>query len=244
MDIYTYVVRGKVFANAQTGNIVLFGLNIAEGNVKESFYYLIPILAFMLGVFIAEKIRKYFTNNKTKIHWRQVIIIIEMITILIVSFIPRGRFNMFDVNGINVILDYGHNIDGYKVVIDSLKNLGLKNITGIIGVPGDRDLNTMKEVGRISGDFFDSIVIKEDKDLRGKDKGEVASIINEGVLSSNRKDLNVKIILSEEEALRETLKLAKKGETIIMFFEDYESLYDIINEFKNKGTKDLKSASI
>ena len=156
----------------------------------------------------------------------------------------RGRFNMFDVNGVNVILDYGHNIDGYKVVIDSLKNLGLKNITGIIGVPGDRDLNTMKEVGRISGDFFDSIVIKEDKDLRGKDKGEVASIINEGVLSSNRKDLNVKIILSEEEALRETLKLAKKGETIIMFFEDYESLYDIINEFKNKGTKDLKSASI
>ncbi len=45
---------------------------------------------------------------------------------------------MFDVNGVNVILDYGHNIDGYKVVIDSLKNLGLKNITGIIGVPGDR----------------------------------------------------------------------------------------------------------
>ncbi len=102
LDIYTYVVRGKVFANAQTGNIVLFGLNIAEGNVKESFYYLIPILAFMLGVFIAEKIRKYFTNNKTKIHWRQVIIIIEMITILIVSFVPRGRFNMF----VNVAISF------------------------------------------------------------------------------------------------------------------------------------------
>ncbi|MDY6666532.1 YoaK family protein, partial [Clostridioides difficile] len=62
----------------------------------------IPILAFMLGVFIAEKIRKYFTNNKTKIHWRQVIIIIEMITILIVSFIPRGRFNMF----VNVAISF------------------------------------------------------------------------------------------------------------------------------------------
>lgn len=56
----------------------------------------------MLGVFIAEKIRKYFTNNKTKIHWRQVIIIIEMITILIVSFIPRGRFNMF----VNVAISF------------------------------------------------------------------------------------------------------------------------------------------
>ncbi|MCC0631809.1 MULTISPECIES: YoaK family protein [unclassified Clostridioides] len=94
LDIYTYVVRGKVFANAQTGNIVLLGLNIAEGNIKKSFYYLIPILAFMLGVFIAEKIRKYFKKN-SKIHWRQVIVIIEMITILVVSFVPRGQFNMF-----------------------------------------------------------------------------------------------------------------------------------------------------
>lgn len=156
----------------------------------------------------------------------------------------RGRFNVFDVNGVNVILDYGHNVDGYRVVIDSLKNLGFKNITGIIGVPGDRDLKTMIEVGKVSGDFFDSVVIKEDKDLRGKEKGEVANIVKEGVMSSNRKDLSVEIILSEEEALSKTLKEAKKGDTIIVFFEDYESLYDIISKFKGNGLKDLKSASI
>lgn len=156
----------------------------------------------------------------------------------------RGRFNMFDVNGVNVILDYGHNVDGYRVVINSLKNLGFKNITGIIGVPGDRDLKTMIEVGKISGEFFDSVVIKEDKDLRGKEKGEVASIMKEGVMSSDRKDLSVEIILSEEEALSKTLEKAKKGDTIIVFFEDYESLYDIINKFKGKDLKDLKSASI
>ncbi|UDN57802.1 YoaK family protein [Clostridioides sp. ES-S-0010-02] len=102
LDIYTYVVRGKVFANAQTGNIVLFGLNIAEGNVRKSFYYFIPILAFILGVLIAEKIRNHFKNNNKKIHWRQVIIGIEMITILIVSFIPQGKFNMF----VNVAISF------------------------------------------------------------------------------------------------------------------------------------------
>lgn len=101
LDIYTYVVRGKVFANAQTGNIVLFGLNIAEGNIKKSFYYFIPILAFILGVLIAEQIRKHFKSNR-KIHWRQVIIGIEMITILIVSFIPQGKFNMF----VNVAISF------------------------------------------------------------------------------------------------------------------------------------------
>lgn len=156
----------------------------------------------------------------------------------------RGRFNMFDVNGVNVILDYGHNIDGYKVIIESLKNIGFKNITGIIGVPGDRDLNTIKTVGKLSGEFFDSIVIKEDKDLRGREKGEVANIMLEGVKEASRKNLKISTILSEEEALRETLKIAKKGETIIMFFEDYEPLYNIINEFKNSGVKGLKSANL
>lgn len=156
----------------------------------------------------------------------------------------RGRFNMFDVNGVNVILDYGHNIDGYKVIIESLKNIGFKNITGIIGVPGDRDLNTIKTVGKLSGEFFDSIVIKEDKDLRGREKGEVANIMLEGVKEASRKKLKISTILSEEEALRETLKIAKKGETIIMFFEDYEPLYNIINEFKNSGVKGLKSANL
>ena len=34
-----------------------------------------------------------------------------------------GRFSIFDVNGVKVIIDYGHNIDGYKNALDSLKNL-------------------------------------------------------------------------------------------------------------------------
>ena len=48
-DAYTYLCRGKVFANAQTGNIVLFGANIAEGNWLRAARYLLPILAIALG---------------------------------------------------------------------------------------------------------------------------------------------------------------------------------------------------
>lgn len=102
LDIYTYVVRGKVFANAQTGNIVLLGLNIAEGNIKKSFYYFIPILAFISGILISEQIRKYYKNNSVKIHWRQIIIVVEMVTIFVVAFIPIGRFNMF----VNVAISF------------------------------------------------------------------------------------------------------------------------------------------
>ena len=50
LDAYTYLLRGHVFANAQTGNIVLLGLSAAQGEFLKASYYLLPILAFLCGV--------------------------------------------------------------------------------------------------------------------------------------------------------------------------------------------------
>lgn len=95
LDTYTYICRGKVFANAQTGNMVLLGLNIAEKNFKNAFYYLIPIVAFALGVLLSEQIKHHYKNNNDiNIHWRQIIILIETIILLIVGFLPIGNFDM------------------------------------------------------------------------------------------------------------------------------------------------------
>lgn len=93
LDAYTFIARGEVFANAQTGNMVLFGLNMARGNWIKAVYYLIPILAFILGVVIAELIKGQYKMNR-RIHWRQIIIAIEIVTLLIVNFIPQGDFNI------------------------------------------------------------------------------------------------------------------------------------------------------
>lgn len=87
LDAYTYLSRGGVFANAQTGNIVLLGLNISEGNWIYAFRYLIPIGAFAAGVFVAEKI-KFRYRQSTKIHWRQIIIGIEILLLSVVAFLP------------------------------------------------------------------------------------------------------------------------------------------------------------
>lgn len=89
LDAYTYICRGGVFANAQTGNIVLFGLNIAKGNINSSLRYLIPIIAFVMGILIAEIIRKKYKNNK-KIHWRQIIIAFEIVVLAGIAFLPQG----------------------------------------------------------------------------------------------------------------------------------------------------------
>lgn len=89
LDAYTYLMRGGVFANAQTGNMVLLGLKIAEGNIEKAVYYLIPIAAFAMGVFVTEVIKKYGAMREMGRleHW---IIAIEMILILIVGFVPQS----------------------------------------------------------------------------------------------------------------------------------------------------------
>ena len=57
LDAYTYITRGGVFANAQTGNIVLMGINIAKGDFERVIHYVVPILAFALGILISEVIK-------------------------------------------------------------------------------------------------------------------------------------------------------------------------------------------
>lgn len=91
-DAYTYIVRNHVFANAQTGNIVLMSTNFLNGDWQKGLRYLFPILAFVSGVFIAERIGYYFHNSHI-IHWRQGIIIFEILIMIIVGFLPQ-KFNV------------------------------------------------------------------------------------------------------------------------------------------------------
>lgn len=77
-DAYTYVFRGKVFANAQTGNIVLLSQNICERNWLQSAHYFVPLAAFAIGIIVAEQIRGKYQNVQN-IHWRQIVLLLEMI---------------------------------------------------------------------------------------------------------------------------------------------------------------------
>lgn len=91
-DAYSYNMRDKVFANAQTGNVVLMSQNFMQGNVMQGFRYMCPLLSFALGIFVAERIENKYKNIET-IHWRQIILMIEMIFLIIVGFLPN-QFNM------------------------------------------------------------------------------------------------------------------------------------------------------
>jgi len=101
LDAYTYISRGKVFANAQTGNMVLLGLRISEGKTLDALHYLLPIAAFAAGVLIAEWIKNRYQNSRT-FHWRQLVLAIEIALLFGIGFVPDGQLNPY----VNVVVSF------------------------------------------------------------------------------------------------------------------------------------------
>lgn len=87
-DAYTYIGRGNVFANAQTGNIVLLATKFYERKWFESTRYIFPLTAFFCGVWVAELIRRHY-HNRPKFHWRQLVLGVEIALLFVVGFLPR-----------------------------------------------------------------------------------------------------------------------------------------------------------
>lgn len=92
LDAYTYFIRGGVFSNAQTGNLVLLAIRLAEGDLTALPHYLPPILAFALGVVAAELVRDRFRASHA-LHWRQAVVALEALVLLATAFLPQGPWD-------------------------------------------------------------------------------------------------------------------------------------------------------
>ena len=148
-----------------------------------------------------------------------------------------GRFNLFDVNGVRVVLDYGHNVDAYKTIIESLKAMKTSRLIGVIGVPGDRTDTSTFKIGQLCANAFDRIYIKEDKDRRGRTEGEVANILESGCKSILTNPTVVTVELCEQRALEMAINEAEQGDIIVVFYEEYKPLLDVIEKAKSTVVK-------
>ena len=97
LDAYTFVSRDGVFANAQTGNFARLAIGIANGSWEMAIRHLIPIIFFIIGVSVAIWISRCVPSNGY-LHWKQYTIILEIILLMIVSWIPYGKFSNICAN--------------------------------------------------------------------------------------------------------------------------------------------------
>ncbi|QNO14883.1 cyanophycin synthetase [Alkalicella caledoniensis] len=152
-----------------------------------------------------------------------------------------GRANIYQGNDITVLLDYGHNKEGYKKVLDLAKEMDSNHIILVLGAPGDRLDDQLKELGTVASPYGNYFIVKEDENLRGRKMSEVASLICKGLMESGVKREKVEIINDETKAIAKAMDIAQKGDLIVIFYEKFhEASMTVENCLKRIKTKAKK----
>ncbi len=108
LGAFTYLLRGNVFCNAQTGNVVLMGLALGQGKWSQTLYYLIPISAYIFGAFISELLPNPI-KHRFKIRWDTLLIAIEMLVVLFLGFLPETAPVQISQIAVNFIASMQYN---------------------------------------------------------------------------------------------------------------------------------------
>ena len=106
MGAYSYYLKGGVFANAETANLLLLSLNLANGNWNAAFSVLIPIATFFLGTFFSELL-----SSRLKHRWPPILISCEILLLAVLSLLPEETpFTLYHVSialispAVNIVL--------------------------------------------------------------------------------------------------------------------------------------------
>ncbi|RNI27999.1 cyanophycin synthetase [Rufibacter immobilis] len=152
------------------------------------------------------------------------------------TFVPSpsktpGRMNLFKFPTFEVLIDYAHNPAGMKGIADFLKNVDARKRVGIVAGVGDRRDEDMVELGKLAAQMFDEIIIRSDKDLRGRTAEEINSFVIEGILQEDP-NKPFKVVGQEMVAIAYALEHAERNSFITIFSEDIPEAIKMIESFK------------
>lgn len=160
---------------------------------------------------------------------------IEDIKMNLETFIPSagqtpGRMNIFEFKEYKVLIDFAHNPDGFKGIKEFLSNVESPFKIGIITGTGDRRDEDIREMGRISAEMFDHIIIRQDKFLRGRLADDIVSLLVQGIHQVNPRQ-SYEYIPKEVEALKHALSLATKGTYITALSDVIDNAIDLVQSY-------------
>jgi cyanophycin synthetase len=149
------------------------------------------------------------------------------------SFVPEqqnpGRANLYEVAQGYLLLDYGHNPAAIGAVASMLSNWRGRRITGVLGLPGDRLDKVACDAVAAAAHAFDRVIVREDHDLRGRRAGEMPELIVREV-SKLCPECECTVIADQQEALRTALASMQPSELVVMFYDDYEGVHQVVQE--------------
>lgn len=152
------------------------------------------------------------------------------------SFTP-GRMNLFDFTRFKIMVDYAHNMDGFFEMKKYLDEIEDAPKIGVIAVAGDRRDDDIRHVGLLAATMFDKIIIKYDKDLRGRTAENISELLREGIAQIN-KPVPTTVIANEKEAIDYAIANAENGAFILICAGIVSETIEYINQLhKANGLK-------
>ncbi len=163
-------------------------------------------------------------------------ITIEDIRTGLQTFIPSekltpGRLNFFHFKNFTMLADFAHNPHGLNLLCDFVSKLDFKTKIGVISGTGDRRDDDIRELGEISGKHFDEIIIRCDKNLRGRTADEIMGLLEEGIRKVNTTVPIIKIA-NENEALEYIYAHPREGALYTIMCDVVAGAIDKIKELK------------
>lgn len=166
---------------------------------------------------------------------------IEDMRIALETFIPSptqtpGRMNMFQFRNFQVMVDYAHNTAGFLAISRFLSKIEASPKIGIIAGVGDRRDEDIVALGKVAAGMFDEIIIRQDKNLRGRSEDEIINLMLDGIKSvdPNKK---VDVIRTEKEAISKALSNPVKGSFVIICSDVVPDALEQVMKFKEDEDK-------
>ena len=145
-----------------------------------------------------------------------------------------GRLNVFDLDGVTVVIDYAHNAHGLETLGDFVERIVNDRPSGgrpgeaswaanlrvaVVATAGDRRDEDMRDLGRVAARYFDDVIVREDRHTRGREPGETASLIMEGIAEARAAGAragSAEIVPDEMDAARAALDRARPGDLVVL----------------------------
>ncbi|HET7082268.1 MAG TPA: cyanophycin synthetase [Candidatus Limnocylindria bacterium] len=164
-------------------------------------------------------------------------------------FMAPGRLNMFELDGYRVIVDYAHNAPAVSALGDFVGRLTEPSASGrralvtgqrigVMATAGDRRDEDIVELGKIAAAHFDTIIVREDANNRGRPRGETAELIERGVragIAEGARCTNVETVLDEMEATRYALDMGHEGDVVVVCVDHANDVWKELQRRQHGG---------
>ncbi|MBC7587061.1 MAG: cyanophycin synthetase [Chitinophagaceae bacterium] len=144
-----------------------------------------------------------------------------------------GRLNFFHFKHFTFLADFAHNPHGLRLLGDFISKLDYNYKVGVISGTGDRRDEDIRELGAISAQYFDEIIIRCDKNLRGRTADEIIGLLQEGINTVNP-NIPQTVIANENLALEHIYTNYKQGALYTIMCDVVAGALDKIKELKER----------